>query len=113
MLIVLVLALLGAVILGAMGWLIAAYDDGMDPADPARPDLGPIDRQLAASDIPALRFRLAFRGYRMSDVDAALERLGESLQQAEAAVATVSPDPASAVSEESGSVEDEPDSDPA
>jgi DivIVA domain-containing protein len=87
-LMVLGLSILGAVVLAAMGWLIASADDGLRPADPAQPDLGPVDRPLHADDVPRLRFRLAFRGYRMSDVDTALERLGQALAQAEADLRT-------------------------
>ena len=44
------------------------YDD--------RPDaLVPADGPLAAEDLRRVRFSLAFRGYRMSEVDALLDRL--------------------------------------
>jgi DivIVA domain-containing protein len=83
-LVLVLLSLLGAVVLAAIGWLIAAYgDDGLPAADPARPDLGPVDRPIEAADVPALRFRLAFRGYRMSDVDEAMSALAVSLADAE------------------------------
>lgn len=83
MLIVIVVAVLGAIILGAVGWLFASGESGLRGEPPAQPDLGPEHRPLTADDVPALRFRLAFRGYRMSDVDAALDRLTESLRDAE------------------------------
>jgi len=47
------------------------------PADAA--DLGLPDGPLRASDVEALRFPLAVRGYRMAEVDAALERLADEL----------------------------------
>lgn len=83
MLVVIVVSVLGAVVLGAIGWLLATVDDGLHPAPPAQPDLGPVDRPITADDVPALRFRLALRGYRMTDVDAALDRLAEALRAAE------------------------------
>lgn len=83
MLTVIVVAILGAVILGAVGWLFASADHGLRAEPPAHPDLGPTDRPLTADDVAALRFRLAFRGYRMSDVDAALDRLTDALREAE------------------------------
>jgi DivIVA domain-containing protein len=82
-LIVIVVAVLGAVILAAIGWLLATVDNGLHPDPPAQPDLGPVDRPLTSGDVPALRFRLAFRGYRMADVDDALDRLAEALADAE------------------------------
>ena len=39
----------------------------------------PEEGAVAASDVKALRFSLALRGYRMSDVDWALDRLGGEL----------------------------------
>lgn len=92
MLVVIVVSVLGAIVLGAIGWLFAAADDGLHPERPAQPDLGPDDRPLAADDIPALRFRLAFRGYRMTDVDAALDRLAVALHAAEDRLAEQSSD---------------------
>lgn len=87
MLTVVVVALLGAVILGALGWLISVADSGLGPEPPDQPDLGPVDRQISAADVDALRFRLAFRGYRMEDVDAAMRRLADALAAAEAELA--------------------------
>jgi DivIVA domain-containing protein len=46
----------------------AAYDDRPDAVVPA-------DGPLAADDLRRVRFSLAFRGYRMSEVDALLDRL--------------------------------------
>lgn len=83
MLIVIVVAVLGAIILGAIGWLFASGENGLRGEPPAQPDLGPDDRPLTADDVPALRFRLAFRGYRMSDVDAVLDRVTDALRDAE------------------------------
>lgn len=76
---VVLVSLLGAVILGALGWLLALGDDGLPEESPTGPDIGPVDRPLRAADVPSLRFGLAFRGYRMSDVDAALARLADSM----------------------------------
>lgn len=51
------------------------YDD--------RPDaLVPADGPLAADDLRRVRFSLAFRGYRMSEVDALLDRLAGDLEAA-------------------------------
>ena len=48
----------------------------MRPAYDDRPDARvPADRPLTADDLRRVRFSLAFRGYRMSEVDALLARL--------------------------------------
>ncbi len=53
-----------------------AYDD--------RPDATvPRDGELGADDLRRVRFSLAFRGYRMSEVDALLYRLAGELEDRE------------------------------
>jgi DivIVA domain-containing protein len=72
---VLVVAVLGGVAVvasGRGGSMAEAYDD--------RPDaLVPADRPLVAADLRRVRFTTAFRGYRMSEVDALLDRLSAEL----------------------------------
>lgn len=78
----LVVAALGgvaAVAAGRFGAMPEAYDD--------RPDLAvPPTGPLASDDLRRVRFSLALRGYRMSEVDALLERLADQLDQTGAAV---------------------------
>lgn len=46
-----------------------------------RPDLGlPASGPLASDDLRRVRFSLAFRGYRMSEVDALLDRLATQIE---------------------------------
>ena len=72
-LIVLAMAGVAMVASGHGGSMAPAYDD--------RPDLGlPDDRSLEARDLRRVRFPLALRGYRMSDVDALLARLATELE---------------------------------
>lgn len=72
-LIVLVMAGIAMVASGRGGSMAPAYDD--------RPDLAlPEDRPLGAEDLRRVRFPLAVRGYRMSDVDAVLSRLAAELE---------------------------------
>ena len=47
----------------------------------------PPDRPVTRADIDALRFPLAARGYRMSDVDDALNRLAAELAERDARIA--------------------------
>ena len=73
--ILIVLAMGGVAVVasGRGGSMAPAYDD--------RPDLDlPPDRPLAAGDLRRVRFPLAVRGYRMSDVDALLARLATELE---------------------------------
>jgi DivIVA domain-containing protein len=48
-------------------------------AQPAEPDRAPLDlpadRPLAAGDLARVRFSVGFRGYRMDQVDAVLDRI--------------------------------------
>src|SRR5690348_4172480 len=76
----------GVVVLVGLAVLLAGRSDPFpdEPVDRADPGL-PGDRPLRSSDIPRLRFRVALRGYRMEDVDAALEAARAALQAAEQA----------------------------
>ncbi|MFI9614733.1 DivIVA domain-containing protein [Streptomyces sp. NPDC052023] len=47
----------------------------------------PLDRPLGRTDIDALRFPLAVRGYRMADVDDALNRVAAELAERDARIA--------------------------
>jgi DivIVA domain-containing protein len=74
---VLVVLALGGVALVAAGRgapLAEVYDDRPDSSVPAE---GP----LSADDLRRVRFSLGFRGYRMSEVDALLDRLASEREQ--------------------------------
>ena len=75
---IVIVAVLGGVAVvatGRGGSMAEAYDD--------RPDaLVPVDEPLAASDLRRVTFSTAFRGYRMSEVDALLDRLATELEPA-------------------------------
>ncbi|MCW2852136.1 MAG: hypothetical protein JWM84_1800 [Nocardioides sp.] len=77
---VLIVLAMGGVAMLAAGRgtpMVEAYDD--------RPDaLVPADRPIEARDLRAVRFSLAFRGYRMSEVDALLDRLASEQEAQEA-----------------------------
>ena len=89
---VLIVLLLGAVAVVASGRgqpLAPVYDDRPDALVPAEGD-------LSAADLRRVRFSLAFRGYRMSEVDALLDRLArEKEQEREREPAPEQHDPAS------------------
>lgn len=73
---ILIVLALGGVAMVAAGRgapLAEVYDD--------RPDAGvPADGPLQAGDLRRVRFSLAVRGYRMSEVDALLDRLAAQLE---------------------------------
>lgn len=76
---ILIVLALGGVAVVAAGRgrpMSPAYDDAPDALVPAR---GPI----TAEDLRRVRFPLAWRGYRMAEVDALLNRLAEEREQAE------------------------------
>lgn len=72
-LIVAVLGVIAVVASGRGGSMAQTYDD--------RPDAWvQADGPLEATDLRRVRFSTAFRGYRMSEVDALLDRLSEELR---------------------------------
>ena len=74
-----IVALLGVVAVvasGRWGSLGEVYDDRPDSRVQA-------DGPLSAHDIATVRFTTAFRGYRMSEVDALLDRLTSELEDRE------------------------------
>lgn len=74
--ILIVLAMGGVALVasGRTGALPEEYDDRPDVLVPAG--------RLAGEDLRRVRFSLAFRGYRMSEVDTLLARLAEQLDAA-------------------------------
>lgn len=75
-LIVLVIGVVAVVASGRGGSMAEVYDDRPDSRVQTE---GP----LTARDLRTVRFSTAFRGYRMSEVDALLDRLSLQLQQGE------------------------------
>jgi len=72
-LVVLVMGGVAVVATGRGGSMAEAYDD--------RPDaLVPVDGPLTARDLRRVGFSTAVRGYRMSEVDALLDRLATELE---------------------------------
>lgn len=72
-LIVLVMGVVAVVASGRGGSMAEVYDDRPDSRVPA-------DRPLTSTDIRRVRFSTAFRGYRMSEVDALLDRVAAELE---------------------------------
>ena len=78
-------AILIVLAMGGVAVVASGRGGSMAPAHDDRPDLAmPDDRPLAARDLRSVRFPLAVRGYRMSDVDELLARLATELEDREA-----------------------------
>lgn len=73
-LIVLVMGAVAVVAAGRGGSMAEVYDDRPDSRVQA-------DGPLTAADLRRARFSTAFRGYRMSEVDALLDRLSAELDE--------------------------------
>lgn len=77
------LVLLEIVLVAVVVFAVAAFAVGgvgaMTDAPPDRADDGLPPGPLRAPDVDRARFSLAFRGYRMSEVDAVLDRLRDEL----------------------------------
>jgi DivIVA domain-containing protein len=74
------LVLLGVLLLLGAAVALSFADGGLRDEQTDYYDLGMPDRALTADDIPGLRFRTGIRGYRMEDVDAALDRIAQTLR---------------------------------
>ncbi|MFH8800077.1 DivIVA domain-containing protein [Streptomyces sp. NPDC017936] len=89
-----------AVVVAAVTLAVVGGGEGTGPLPEATPqrlhDPLPPDRPLHRSDIDRLRFPLAARGYRMADVDDALNRLGAELAERDARIAQLESDLAGA-----------------
>lgn len=81
-----VLAVL-AVVFG-VAVVLTGRTDGMSEEAQDLADTGiPRDRPMTAQDVAGLRFALAFRGYRMDEVDEALDRLAAEIEARDDAIA--------------------------
>lgn len=71
-----VFAVLIVLAMAGIALLAAGRGEPMKTAYDDRPDARvPVDRPITPDDLRRVRFSLAFRGYRMSEVDALLSRL--------------------------------------
>ncbi|GGR51875.1 DivIVA domain-containing protein [Nocardioides luteus] len=76
-----IFAALIVLVLGGVALVAAGTGAPMGEEYGDRPDaLVPRDRVLEAADLRRVRFSVAFRGYRMDEVDALIERLAEEAE---------------------------------
>jgi len=79
-----VFAILAVLALGGIAVVAAGRGAPLEEAYDDRPDaVVPADGPLTGDDLRRVRFSLAFRGYRMSEVDALLDRLAREREEAE------------------------------
>jgi DivIVA domain-containing protein len=94
--------LLAAAVVFAIVAFAAGRVDGMAPAPPdASPRRLP-EGTLTPEQLPDLRFAMAFRGYRMADVDTFIERVGVELAERDAEIERLRRVPLEPVSEPEG-----------
>ena len=83
-----VLVVGGLLFLGAS--LLMGRGETQLPADPGRSPVElPDDRPVLGDDVRALRLSVAFRGYRMSEVDWLLDQLASTLDERDAELAAL------------------------
>ncbi|HWI43717.1 MAG TPA: DivIVA domain-containing protein [Nocardioides sp.] len=76
-----VFAVLIVLAMGGVAVVAAGRGEPLAPAYDDRPDaVVPGDRALVAEDLRQVRFPLAFRGYRMAEVDELLSRLATEME---------------------------------
>jgi DivIVA domain-containing protein len=74
-------AILIVLAMGGIAMVAAGRGTPMAPAYDDRPDATVSrDGEVGADDLRRVRFSLAFRGYRMSEVDALLSRLAREME---------------------------------
>ncbi|WP_037676268.1 DivIVA domain-containing protein [Streptomyces griseus] len=80
-----------AVVVAAVTLAVVGGGEGTGPLPEAAPqrlhDPLPVDRPIHRADVDHLRFPLAARGYRMADVDDALNRVAAELAERDARIA--------------------------
>jgi DivIVA domain-containing protein len=89
-----VFAILAVLALGGVAVVAAGRGAPLAPAYDDRPDaVVPAEGPLSGDDLRRVRFSLAFRGYRMSEVDALLDRLAREREEEERRPDDTSPPP--------------------
>ena len=72
-------AILLVLVMGAIAMVAAGRGTPLAPTYDDRPDVSVPAGTLRGDDLRRVRFSLAFRGYRMSEVDALLDRVAAQL----------------------------------
>jgi DivIVA domain-containing protein len=84
----LLLMLVLLAVLGGIAVVAAGHGDSLEQEPPDRAPYGALgDGDVGSEDVDRLRFSLAFRGYRMDEVDEVLDRLVDQLAARDARIA--------------------------
>ncbi len=87
------LVLLAVLVVLCVAAVVATGRGGeLDDAEPDRSPMSELPDDVTADDLRALRFTVAFRGYRMDQVDAALERLATEIERRDHRIAQLERD---------------------
>ena len=98
-----VLLLLVLFVIAGITVVAAGSGGSLAAADPERGPRGVLpDSDLDRSVVDRLRFTLAFRGYRMDEVDDVLDRLGRELEERDLLIAELEGRPPGAVENDAG-----------
>lgn len=82
-----VLCVAALAVSGVSGFPANLLRDELPDAEPDRAPFGELTDEVGPEHVRSLRFSLAFRGYRMDQVDAALDRLADELATRDARIA--------------------------
>jgi len=86
-------AVIGLVVFG-LAVFVFGRGEQLAPLSPRRSPTELPEKALSAEDVRKVRFAMAVRGYRMSDVDWALEQMADELDRLHARISALSSDPA-------------------
>ena len=86
-------AVIGLVVFG-LAVFVFGRGEQLAPLSPRRSPTELPEKALSADDVRRVRFAMAVRGYRMSDVDWALEQMADELDRLHARISVLSADPA-------------------
>jgi len=84
---VVVAAVVALMVFGIAGALSGRGEPMAEMPPDGRPSGLPADRMATAEELREARFDLAFRGYRMGEVDAVLDRLAHEVEARDAEIA--------------------------
>ena len=86
MVLILEIVVVAVIVFAAAGY-VSGWIPGMQPTEPDLAGDNLPSGRLVPTDIDRARFGLAFRGYRMSEVDAVLDRVRDQMSRYEAELA--------------------------
>jgi len=90
------LVLLGVLAVLCVAAVVAAgRGGGLADAEPDRSPWAELPEDVTSDSLRSLRFSIAFRGYRMDQVDAALDRLATELDRRDQRIAALEGSPSS------------------